>query len=171
MRILLVWLILVSSASAQVIDIPINIRQRNWTGPNGEGSCVHATTIMLLRYQRRYALADYWKSHYNSGETFSGLAEKLDANGVRWAGTYQQKNVSFLEWAIRTRRGAMVTTMQGQHMILLVHLDSKVAGLIDNNNPNKIIWKKREVFLADWYASNSWGLTIVGSPPPPPLRK
>ncbi len=96
---------------------------------------------------------------------------KLDSKGVRWAGTYQKNDVKFLEWAIRTKRGCMVTTMGGAHMILLVHLDQTRAGLLDNNNPEKIKYMPRDQFLQEWYDSNSWALTPIYSPPPPPLRK
>jgi len=126
---------------------------------------------MLLRYQRQYRLADYWRANYQNGETFPGLTTKLEKHGVKWAGTYNENNVKFLEWAMRTRRGCMVTTQGGVHMILLVHLDSRVAGIIDNNDPDKVIWKTRTQFLDEWYASNSWALTPVYTPPPPSLRR
>lgn len=170
MRLILASLLVVlmpSIGHPEQIKIPPSIREHNWGG----GSCVHASTVMLFRYQRQYALADYWRKQYSGGETFVGLASKLEAKGVRWAGTYQKNDVRFLEWAIRTHRGAMVTTMGGAHMILLVHLDQNNAGFIDNNTPEKIIWKSRSDFLKDWSDSNSWGLTVLYTPPPPPLRK
>lgn len=169
MKKVITFLILVSSflnlASAGII-LPPNIREHNWGG----GSCVHASTVMLFRYQRKYEMASYWRRTYSGGETFPGLVQKLDANNIKWAGTIGKNNVAFLEWAIRTKRGAMVTTMGGAHMILLVHLDKNNAGFIDNNSPEKIIWKSRSDFLRDWSDSNSWGLTVVYSPPPPPMK-
>lgn len=173
MKALAIVLILISTAAAQTpaVNVPPAIRQENWVGWKGEGSCVHATMTMLLRYQRQYALADYWRKHYQNGETYEGLTAKLEQHKIRWAGTNGQNNVKFLEWAIRTKRGCMVTTMQGEHMILLVHLDSKTAGVIDNNDPSRVIWKTRQDFLAEWYASGSWALTPVYTPPPPTLRR
>lgn len=177
MRLILVSLILglsllnVASAKEPTINLPPSLRQHNWVGNQNEGSCVHATTIMLFRYQRQYALANLWRKSYENGETFSGLTAKMEANGVKWAGTYDENRVSFLEWAMRTRRGCMVTTMGGAHMILLVHLDKDVAGVIDNNSPEKVIWKSRTQFLAEWNESNSWALTPVYTPPPPLLRR
>jgi hypothetical protein len=153
------------------IDLPHSIRQENWVGDQGEGSCVHATTVMLFRYQRQYELADYWKKSYQNGETWPGLIAKMERLKVKWAGTYNQKDVKFLEWAMRTRRGCMVTTQNAAHMILLVHLDKDRAGIIDNNDPGRVIWKSRSQFLAEWYASNSWALTPVYTPPPPTLRR
>lgn len=166
MKGLIIFLILASTVQAEQIKIPPNIREHNWGG----GSCVHASAVMLFRYQRQYTLADYWRKQYSGGETFYGLTNKLEQKGVRWAGTYQKNDIRFLEWAIRTHRGAMVTTMSGAHMILLVHLDSNNAGFIDNNSPEKIIWKSRSDFLKDWSDSNSWGLTFVYTPPAPPLK-
>jgi hypothetical protein len=120
---------------------------------------------MILRHQGREDFAAYWRQKYSDGEVFRTLAAKLDAEGVRWAGTYKQNDVAFLEWAIATRRGCLVTCKGGAHAVLLVHLDKKRAGLIDNNRPDEVIWVPRQRFLSEWFNSRSWGMTVVGVPP------
>lgn len=143
------------------------LRQENWLGREGEGSCVHATMIMLLRWQGRDELADYWKHTYENGEWPEGLADKCGREGIRFAYTSEEKDVSFLEWAIRTRRGCGVTCMDGAHMVLLVHLDSEKAGILDNNHPGEIKWMSRQEFLSEWMTSRSWAVTPVYTPPTP----
>lgn len=143
------------------------LRQKNWAGSEDEGSCVHATTIMLFRWQGRDDLANYWREHYENGEYPEGLADKFDKEGVRYAYTSLEKDVSFLEWACQTRRGCGVTVMEGRHMVMLVHLDGKRAGIIDNNKPGQIIWRDRNDFLNEWFNSRSWAVTPVYAPPPP----
>jgi hypothetical protein len=86
---------------------------------------------------------------------------------VRYAYTTGENDLSFLEWAVNTRRGCGVTVKGGAHMVLLVHLDAKRAGILDNNFPKEIRWVPRETFLAEWYASQSWAVTPVYVPPPP----
>lgn len=172
---LLLMTILISNISfageKPVVNLPYKLRQENWIGNRGQGSCVHASMVMLLRWQHQDRLANYWRSHYQNGETWDGLVQKMEANNVRWAGTYNQENVKFLEWAIRTRRGCMVTCQDAAHMVVLVHLDKDWAGILDNNSTNRIIWKTRKSFLKEWYSSNSWAVTPVYTVPPPKFRR
>ena len=98
---------------------------------------------------------------------FQAWRQKLNAERFRWAGTERRNDVAFLQWAVATGRGCLVTCKGGEHAILLVHLDKKYAGLIDNNRPQKIIWVSRRRFLSEWFNSNSWGITILGTPPAP----
>ena len=149
------------------VNLPVALRQANWRGNEGEGSCVHASMISLLRWQGRHAMADYWRRTYGNGEWAAGLADKLDREGVRFAYTVGRNDVGFLEWACSTRRGCGVTVLGGRHMICLVHLDEKWAGILDNNDPRQIKWVSRKTFLAEWFNSNSWATTPVYSPAPP----
>lgn len=149
------------------IDIERSLRQVNWVGRQGEGSCTHATLVMILRHQGRVDAAARWRRKYGGGETFQSLSAKLDAERVRWAGTYRQNDVHFLEWAVATRRGCLVTCKGGAHAVLLIHLDKKHAGLIDDNRPDEVIWASRQRFLSEWFNSNSWAMTILGTPPSP----
>ena len=149
------------------VNLPIGLRQQNWVGNQGEGSCVHASMVMLFRWQGRYAMADWWRRNNQNGEWASDLAMKLDFAGVRYAYTSQRGDVGFLEWACRTRRGCAVTVMGGRHMVCLVHLDDKWAGILDNNHINRIKWVPRQTFIAEWLNSTSWAVTPVYTPAPP----
>jgi hypothetical protein len=149
------------------VNLPVALRQANWRGDEGEGSCVHASMISLFRWQGRYATADYWRRTYGNGEWATSFAQKLERDGIRYAYTVGQNDVDFLEWACRTRRGAGVTVLGGRHMVCLVHLDEKWAGILDNNSVERIQWVPRKTFLAEWRHSNSWGVTPIYSPAPP----
>src|SRR5690349_12730891 len=46
--------------ATEVAEIPNSIRQKNWMGADG-GSCVHATTITLLKWQGFFEAAEAWK--------------------------------------------------------------------------------------------------------------
>jgi len=149
------------------ISIEQVFREKNWLGPQGEGSCVHASMVMLFRWQEKYDLADRWRRTYSDGEWATNLAARFDAEGVRYAYTSQENDVSFLEWAVSTRRGCGVTIKGGVHMVILVHLDGERAGILNNNSPDEIKWVPRESFISEWKNSNSWAVTPVYSPPPP----
>lgn len=153
-----------------VVNIPMELRQENWPGAEGGGSCVHATMISLMRWQGRYELAEYWKDTYDSGEYPDRLHGRFDRERVRYACT-ESGDVDFLEWACRTRRGCGITVMGGAHMVALVHLDSKWAGILDNNNVEKIKWMPRETLIAEWKASYGWAVTPIYTPTAPlPVR-
>jgi hypothetical protein len=151
------------------VNLEEAFREKNWLGPQGEGSCVHASMTMLFRWQGRYDLADMWRRTYADGEWTggTGLAAKFDKEGVRYAYTTGKKDLSFLEWAVATRRGCGVTMKGGAHMVILIHLDAERAGILDNNFPEEFRWVPRETFLAEWYSSQSWAVTPVYTPPPP----
>lgn len=151
------------------VNLPVALRQANWRGSQGEGSCVHASLVSLLRWQGCYTMANHWRRTYGNGEGPRGLAAKMDREGVRFAYTAGHNDVRFLEWACQTRRGCGVTVLGGQHMVCLVHFDKKWAGILDNNDPRRITWVPRRTFLAEWLNSNSWAITPVYAPASPLL--
>jgi hypothetical protein len=148
------------------INVPVGMRQANWPGSVGQGSCVHASTISLFRWQGRLHTADYWRKTYGNGEWPEDLASKFDKEGIRYA-YVTNGDAKFLEWCVRTRRGAAVTVMGGAHMVTLVHFDAKWAAILDNNNISKFKWMPRETFLAEWRASHGWAVTPIYTPAAP----
>ena len=148
------------------IDIPPAWRRRNWIGDRGQGSCVHAALVNLWHWQGRHEFAERWAARHGNGETAEGLAAKLDAAGARFAET-RSGDEAFLEWAIRTRRGAAVVVQNGVHMVNLVGLDQHHAHILDSNSPARVLRLPRDAFLRDWKQSGGWAVTPVGTPPPP----
>ena len=148
------------------VNLPRSLRQSNWLGNLGEGSCVHATLISLLRWQGRYNTADNWRRTQGNGEWPEDLAEKMDGEGVRYA-YVTNGDVGFLEWACSTRRGCGITVNGGRHMVALIHFDSEWAGLLDNNSIETVIWVPRETLIAEWRNSNGWAVTPIYNPAPP----
>lgn len=154
-------------AALPAVAIPPEWRMRNWSDRAGAGSCVHACLISLFRWQGQPELAERWRARYAGGEYPERLAERLEREGVRWAATTGAGDVAFLEWACNTRRGCGVTVQGGAHMVCLVHLDAKRAGILDPNQPGRILWRSRESFLREWLAtSQRWAVTPVYATPP-----
>ena len=143
------------------VNLPRELREPNWGG----GSCVHASTVHLLRWQGHHELADWWRSHYSGGEYAERLNRRLNAAGLKYAFTVDG-DTAFLEWALRTRRGAGITFWPS-HAVNLVHLDDAWAGILDNNRVDQIIWIRRDEFLRRWRDYGGWAWTLVYNPPPP----
>lgn len=146
---------------APVVDLPPELRTTNWGG----GSCVHASTVHLLQWQGHHELAKWWRETYSGGEYSTRLHERLNQAQLQYAYTVEG-DVAFLEWALRTRRGAGITYFPN-HAVNLVHLDQERAGLLDNNRVEQIIWIDRQEFLSRWRAYGGWAWTLVYNPPPP----
>jgi hypothetical protein len=66
-----------------IVNLPRDLREWNWGG----GSCVHASTVMHLRWQNAMDLADYWRKTYSGGESYNGLTSKLQRNKVPFYAT------------------------------------------------------------------------------------
>jgi ABC-type bacteriocin/lantibiotic exporter with double-glycine peptidase domain len=130
------------------------------------GSCVIASTCTTLRWQNRIATAKHWRETFGNGQSVESLREKYEKTEVRYAET-TTGDVAFLEWALRTRRGANVVWMNGRHMLTLVYFDGKQAAILDNNATDKIEWMPRERFLAEWRASGGWATVPVYTPMAP----
>lgn len=143
------------------VDLPPAERQENWGG----GSCVHASMVSLFRWQGRPELAEHWRRTYGDGETVSGLRAKLDREGVPYADT-TAGDVAFLEWSVRTRRGAAVVVMHGAHMVTLVDFNEREAVLLDNNDPTRLQRVPRDRFVSEWRRSSGWAVTPLFDPPP-----
>ncbi|MBI3866819.1 MAG: hypothetical protein HY290_33485 [Planctomycetia bacterium] len=148
------------------LDIPLSYRRSNWIGRRGQGSCVHASMRHLFHWQGRHDLAEWWATNHSDGETAEGLAAKLDRAQVRYAET-RNGDEAFLEWTIRTRRGAAVVVQNGAHMVNLVGLDRQYAHILDSNAPQRVQQRPRGEFLNDWKRSGGWAVTPLGTPAPP----
>ena len=148
------------------VNVPTADRQSNWLGGQGQGSCVWATTISLLRWQGRSRTADWIRRNYGDGEYPEDLAAKFDREGIRYA-YVTNGDERFLAWACRTRRGCGITVMGGAHMVALVHLDAEWAAILDNNSVSKFKWVPRVTLIAEWKASHGWAVTPIYTPAAP----
>lgn len=149
------------TSTAPVVDLPPSLRTSNWGG----GSCVHASTVHLLHWQGLHELAEWWRQTYSGGEYSTRLHSRMEAARLRYAYT-TSGDVAFLEWALRTRRGAGITYFPN-HAVNLVHLDHERAGVLDNNRVERVIWIPRDEFLQNWKRYGGWAWTVVYDPPPP----
>jgi hypothetical protein len=150
-----------------IVNLPYPLRQKNWSGSLGQGSCVHASMVTLFRWYGRFDLAEWWRKNHGNGETQSGLSQKLTEKGIYFAET-TSGDVKFLEWCVRTRRGAGIVWSNGAHMLNLVDLNDRYASILDNNRIDVIQKVPRDKFVAEWRRSGGWAVTpVIGHPASP----
>lgn len=149
------------------MNLPEDLRQENW----GTGSCVHASTISVLRWQGAFRLADWWRKAYEGGETASGIQDKLTRAKVKFYAT-ENGNPQVLEYASKSRRGAILWYFPN-HCVTFVGFAEKNgkphALLLDNNRTKNWIWIEKQAFLKAWVGYGGFALCPLGDPPPPPL--
>ncbi len=102
--------------SVPVVNIPRDLREWNWGG----GSCVHASTVMHLRWQHRPDIASFWRKTYSGGESYSGLTGKLNRNGIPFYATAggggddiagaSLDHLAFMRWLTRQGHSFYYTT-------------------------------------------------------------
>jgi hypothetical protein len=143
------------------VDLPQTMRTKNYSG----GSCVHASTINLLIWQGLPELAQWWRDNHGGGEYSDRLNAKMDKAGLKFAYT-TRGDMGFLEWTIRTRRGAGIGYFP-RHAINLVDLTETEATLLDNNRTGVYIKVPRAEFERKWRGWGGWAWTVVYQPPPP----
>ena len=152
---------------SRLVDLPQSRRSVNWSvGSFDNGSCMWASLMNLLRWQGRDELADWISHHRGGGANANDLIAVLDQAGSDWA---FGRDVAFLEWCCRTRRGAIVQWGPG-HVVNLVGLNERTAWLMDNTGPlgQQLVPYRRADFLAYWSAHGGWGMTPLAGVPTPP---
>lgn len=153
-----------------VMNLPLPLRQRNWTSANGEGSCVIASTVSMTRWQHQYELAQWLRRTQSGGQTASSIQKILTQANVPFACTLNA-DPQFLDWATRTRRGAIIW-FYPQHCVTFCGFGTDnsgrtVAWLLDNNRPERFIPVDRAGFLRKWGEYGGFALTTMYDPTPP----
>lgn len=168
------------------IDLPPAQQIRNFGAPDdGLGLCVFASMTHSARWHNARPLFDVIHKISKGG----GYPEKVDkvlkqfAPGLEYV-QYEGTDPSMLEKALAEGRMACVTygfgeRYQGQtiyHMVNLVHLDSQLACVLDNNFPNvagkpgTYEWMPRAEFLRRWVHPTGQGWAYIFlTPGPPPI--
>lgn len=161
------------------VDLPFSQHVKNFGAPKDNmGLCVFATMDMDARWHNERRLIGI----INKLDKGGGWPAKVDAVIKEHAPDlkyvqYEGTDPSILDKALSEGRPAGVTYGYGEryqmetiaHMVLLVHLDSKWAAILDNNFPGTYEWMPREEFLKRWVhpSKEGWAYVFLGAIPPP----
>jgi hypothetical protein len=175
------------------IDLPPSQHVQNIGAPkDGKGCCVFASADMAARFQNVLPLIDVinrieygggWPEKVdeviqaeNERAAKEAAAKGLPAPDVVEVAQHEGTNLDFMRLVLSTGRPCCVTYGFGErygktiyHMVLLVHLDDKMACIIDNNFPGTYEWMSAETFKERWTHPNGtgWAFAILAPPPPP----
>jgi hypothetical protein len=162
-----------------VTDLPQPLRMKNVGGRDGAGLCVFTSISHSARWQAERRL---WELQTDMRkEPGGGYPAKVDAMIARYGKgapyiQYEGRDPAVLELALKTGRMPAVTydgrdgvfyRSRIAHMVNLVYLDAHSAAILDNNNPDKILWMSRQEFLDRWTGGRSgWCVVLLASRPP-----
>lgn len=143
-----------AGTTARVL-IPLPLRQRNTGGSDGAGLCVIASMKTAGNVQ---GLADEVAALWEAAKRLPGgySPQKLErlvadvAPSLKYV-SYVGTDTEVVERLVRSGRPVGTTMNTGRlygyrpihHMVTTVHLDDRVAALIDNNKPEVTVWIPR----------------------------
>jgi hypothetical protein len=165
-----------------VANVPPEARQRNWASklPSkyGQGSCVHASTINALRWHGEFTLATYWSKKYSGGETSVSISKIWAKEGIPYVSTLNEQTYEcsgdprFLEWVSDTRRSCVIWFKEA-HACTFVGFSEqdgkRVAGVLDNNYPEKIEFYEANDFIKRWRGHGGFAIAPISPKSPPTL--
>lgn len=168
-----------------IANIPKSMRTKNWTSQTrakfGQGSCVHASTYHVMKWQGEEEMAEKWKKKYSGGETSVSITRYLKAEGIPYVSTLNEQTYecsgdpAFLQWVSDTRRAAVIWWKPSHacNFVGFVEINGIMhAAVLDNNYPNQIEYYEARKFIKDWrekYGGFAFTITSPNSPPTAPL--
>lgn len=148
------------------VNLPASLHQRNWVGPRGEGSCVHASIVNHSRGLNLYEFGERWRATYSDGEYDSRLRSRLDAAGIDYAFTLKA-DPRFLDWCSMTNRGAILWWKPSHCCAFEGWVDrdgQQYAAILDNNSPGRFELTPREQFIRLWAGYGGFALSFTSDP-------
>jgi hypothetical protein len=165
-----------------VANIPKAMHIKNWpsTLPQkyGQGSCVHASTIHVFKWQGEEKLAEYWrnKREYSGGETSVSITRYLRAEGIPYVSTLNEQTYecsgdpAFLQWVSDTRRAATIWWKPSHACTFVgfVEINGVAhAAVLDNNYPGQFEYHEAKKFIKAWRQFGGFALAITSPKLPP----
>lgn len=159
------------------------VLRRNVGGSDGAGLCVYASSLNAADWTALRQMVGFWKwLQRRPGGSYppkfaADVAEYCREAGIPEPQFVQITNndIAFLEEAT-ANRVMLGVTYSGEdgvfyrqkiaHMVNLVYFsrEKNRAAIVDNNNPDKILWMSADEFLKRW---SGWALSWLAAPPPP----
>lgn len=148
-------------------NLPLELRQKNWLGRQGQGSCVYASLVNHVRWLNLPELADKVRRTYGDGEYETRLKQNLDHLGVKYA-SVSNADPRFLDWCDIERRGAILW-WKPSHCCTFVGWVTKpdgrqYAAILDNNRIEGFELTEREQFIRLWAGYGGFALCVLNDP-------
>ncbi len=158
------------------VDILDRLRVKNVGGSDGAGLCVFTSIMHSARDQTVRPLMDL--QAYMRKQPGGGYPTKVDTVLQKFVKKddylqYEGSDLGVLRAALESGRSPGVTYdgtyaptkhyggKKISHMVNLVHLSDKWAGVLDNNFPHEIVWMTPDAFQKTWAGGRSQGWAVI----------
>lgn len=139
--------------STELVDIPEEWRQPNWTNASGSGSCAWASLTSALRAQNQAELAAYVESRFSGGATGQSLMQGCDSMNIPYVAT-SDGDPGILEWANSTQRAGVIFFYPKHAVTFCGFVDNtdgkRFAVLLDNNKTSEYRYEPYDSFVSEW---------------------
>ncbi len=143
--------------------LPVELRQENWLGKKRQGSCVYASTVMMLREHNILDIADRVRAKYGDGSWETKITGELRAEGFQVSQT-RNADPAFFDYCSANNKGAIIW-FKPSHCCYFAgwvkHGGKKYAVIIDNNHIEEYELVEAERFLRLCRSYGGFGCTIV----------
>jgi hypothetical protein len=147
-----------------IANLPARLHIRNWRGPRGQGSCVHASLKNHALWHNDFDFVRRWP--HADGEYASRVMRRLDSFGYDYVFT-EKADPRFLDWCDRNRHGAILWWKPAHCCTFVgwVKRDRQTfAAILDNNNPGEFELTPREQFVRLWAGYGGFALSFSTAP-------
>lgn len=145
-----------------VCNLPAELHIRNWAGPLGQGSCVHASLKNHALWHNDFDFVREWP--HSDGEYASRVRKRLDEAGYDYAYT-ERYDPRFLDWCDQQGHGAILWWKPSHcctFMGWVTKADGKqYAAILDNNYPGRFELTEREQFIRLWSGYGGFALCFL----------
>jgi hypothetical protein len=150
-----------------VCNLPLSMRQQNWSGKLGQGSCVYASLINHVSWLNMPEFARLIRTTRGDGEYDTRLRQWLDSQNVEYTFT-NKASVKFLDFCSRERIGCILwwkpshcCTFEGW---VKDSNGTQYAVILDNNYISRFEYVEKSQFLSLWAGYGGFGLAVLDSP-------
>lgn len=153
-------------------NLPTQLHVRNWLGPLGQGSCVHASMKNHALWHNDFDFVQRWS--HSDGEYASRLMKRLDELDYEYTFT-EKADPRFLDWCSQERHGCILWWKPSHCCTFMGWVRGndgrQYAAVLDNNYPGKFELTEREQFVRLWAGYGGFALSLLEAPATsPPYR-
>lgn len=168
------------------LDLPKSLHLKNRGGSDKAGLCVFCSAQHSFNWahiEHMEHIFEYMWDKPGGGwpEKLTKVIEDMSRKASKPVPPhyhYKGKDQEFLRKAIEAGIMPGITYFHSPtgrysgrilHMVTLVHLDDRWAGVLDNNYPGEIEWIDARTFQNVWTdGNNGWAFVVLSPGPPPP---
>jgi hypothetical protein len=162
------WIEVRRASEQPIANVPLKLRQTNWTDKAGSGSCVIASSASLLNWHGEERLAKEFKKLYAGGQTSDSIKRIWNKHKIPFEAE-ENGRPEFLERVSEARHAAIIWFFPN-HCVTFCGFGrnngQEVAWLLDNNRTERFIPVEKREFIRAWRGFGGFAMATTLPPVP-----